>query len=148
MDNSKLKSKLDGKVQAMSDPAEQPHPTSLAPVETDYIALRGDTMDVIQANLKRQPLSLDLFDVVKSPAGGATVFSLPGLGGDEAEKDLTGIILDYTTPRAYWDTPVPTVRLMTSAPRTGRATPKRARNRCCFTCCGPTPSCPCWCGCP
>ena len=27
--------------------------------------------------------------------------------GDEAEKELTGIILDYTTPRAYWDTPDP-----------------------------------------
>jgi len=107
MDNSKLKSKLDGKVQAMADPAEQPRPASLAPVESNYIALRGDTMDVIQANLKRQPLSLDLFDVVKSPAGGATVFSVPGLGGDEAEKELTGIILDYTTPRAYWDTPDP-----------------------------------------
>ncbi len=27
--------------------------------------------------------------------------------GDEATKELTGIILDYTTPRAYWDTPDP-----------------------------------------
>ncbi len=35
------------------------------------------------------------------------MFSVPGLGGDEAEKELTGIILDYTTPRAYWDTPDP-----------------------------------------
>ena len=32
---------------------------------------------------------------------------MPGLAGDEAEKELTGIILDYTTPRAYWDTPDP-----------------------------------------
>lgn len=107
MDNSKLKSKLDGKVQAMAQPAEQTHPASLAPVESNYIALRGDTMSIIEANLKHQALSLDLFDVVKSPAGGSTVFSVPGLGGDEAEKELTGIILDYTTPRAYWDTPDP-----------------------------------------
>ena len=35
------------------------------------------------------------------------MFSVPGLSGDEAEKELTGIILDYTTPRAYWDTPDP-----------------------------------------
>ncbi len=90
----------------MTQPAELPS-VSLAPVESNYIALRGDTMDVIQVNLKRQPLSLDLFDVVKSPAGGATVFSVPRLDGDEAEKELTGIILDYTTPRAYWDTPDP-----------------------------------------
>ncbi len=44
---------------------------------------------------------------MKSPSGGATVFSVPGLSGDEAAKELTGIILNYTTPRAYWDTPDP-----------------------------------------
>ena len=45
--------------------------------------------------------------MVKSPSGGSTVFSVPGLSGDEAEKELYGIILDYTTPRAYWDNPDP-----------------------------------------
>lgn len=35
------------------------------------------------------------------------MFSVPGLAGEEAEKELTGIILDYTTPRAYWDSPDP-----------------------------------------
>ena len=44
---------------------------------------------------------------MKSPSGGSTVFSVPGLSGDEAEKELYGIILDYTTPRAYWDSPDP-----------------------------------------
>ena len=44
---------------------------------------------------------------MKSPSGGSTVFEVPGLAGTEAEKELTGIILDYTTPRAYWDTPDP-----------------------------------------
>jgi hypothetical protein len=29
------------------------------------------------------------------------------MSGDEIEKELTGIILDYTTPRAYWNTPDP-----------------------------------------
>ena len=33
------------------------------------------------------------------------MFSVPGLSGDDAEKELTGIVLDYATPRAYWDTP-------------------------------------------
>jgi len=60
-------------------------------------------MAVIKENLKHQPLSYDLFDVVKSPSGEATVFEVPGLSGAEAEKELVGIILDYTTPRAYWD---------------------------------------------
>ena len=35
------------------------------------------------------------------------MFSVPSISGDEAEKELTGIILDYTTPRAYWDSTDP-----------------------------------------
>jgi len=48
-----------------------------------------------------------MFDVVKSPSGGTTAFTVPGVSGDEIKKELTGIILDYTMPRAYWDTPDP-----------------------------------------
>ena len=73
----------------------------------NYLALKNNALEIIQQNLKSQPLSFQLFDVVKSPSGGATVFSVPGLSGDEAAKELTGIILDYTMPRAYWDTPDP-----------------------------------------
>jgi hypothetical protein len=35
------------------------------------------------------------------------VFEVPGLAGTEAAMELSGIVLDYTTPRAYWDTPDP-----------------------------------------
>jgi len=35
------------------------------------------------------------------------VFEVPGLAGTAAEKELVGIVLDYTTPRAYWDSPDP-----------------------------------------
>ena len=110
MDNTKLKSRMSEKVQALQESGPQEHiasETALAPVNSDYLALTNNAMSIIQENLKSQPLSLDLFDVVKSPSGGATVFSVPGLAGDEAEKELTGIILDYMTPRAYWDTPDP-----------------------------------------
>lgn len=79
----------------------------LAPAGSNYIALSGNALEIIRENLKQQPMSLDLFDIVKSPSGGSTVFSVPGLGGEEAERELTGIILDYTTPRAYWNTPDP-----------------------------------------
>ena len=108
MDNTKLKNRMSGKVQELQQPLEVVETaTALAPVQSDYLALKNNALDIIRANLKSQPLTLDLFDVVKSPSGGATVFSVPGLSGDEAEKDLTGIVLDYTTPRAYWDTPDP-----------------------------------------
>ena len=110
MDNSKLKSRISGKVQELQQPievVETAADTSLAPVNSSYLALTNNALDIIRANLKSQPLSLDLFDIVKSPSGGSTVFEVPGLAGNEAAMELTGIVLDYTTPRAYWDTPDP-----------------------------------------
>lgn len=108
MDNTKLKSRMSSKMQELQSPVEDSAPdTSLAPVESTYLALTNNVLDIIRANLKSQPLTLDLFDIVKSPSGGATVFEVPGLSGNEAAKELEGIILDYTTPRAYWDTPDP-----------------------------------------
>lgn len=109
MDNTKLKARMSGKVQGLQQPAavEASPDTAMAPVDSSYIALTNNSLDIIRANLKSQPLSLDLFDIVKSPSGGATVFSVPGLAGDEPAKELTGIVMDYTTPRAYWDTPDP-----------------------------------------
>lgn len=111
MDNTKLKSRMSGKVQELQKPAvearEATPDTSLAPANSGYLALSSNALDIIRANLKSQPLTLDLFDVVKSPSGGSTVFEVPGLAGTEAEKELVGIVLDYTTPRAYWDTPDP-----------------------------------------
>ena len=110
MDNTNLKSRMSGKVQELQQPVETVGVASdmaLAPVNTGYLALNNSAIDIIRENLKNQPLSYDLFDVVKSPSGGATVFEVPGLAGAEAEKELVGIVLDYTTPRAYWDTPDP-----------------------------------------
>ena len=109
MDTTKLKSRLGDKVQDLQA-SEQNGMTSsalLASASSNYIALTNNALDIIRENLKNQPMSLDLFDIVKSPTGGSTVFSVPGLSGDEAEKELIGIVLDYTTPRAYWDTPDP-----------------------------------------
>ena len=112
MDNSKLKARVNGKVQELQQPQSQAvetavPDTALAPVDSTYIALTNNALDIIRANLKSQPLSLDLFDIVKSPSGGSTVFEVPSLSGDEAAKELVGIVLDYTTPRAYWDSPDP-----------------------------------------
>lgn len=108
MDNTKLKSRMSSKMQELQPTVESAAPdTSLVPVESTYLALTNNALDIIRANLKSQPLTLDLFDIVKSPSGGATVFEVPGLSGNEAARELEGIILDYTTPRAYWDTPDP-----------------------------------------
>lgn len=102
MSTTRLAERLSDRAQSLELSAE----TALAPV-SGYAALDSGALDVIRENLKNQPMSLELFDIVKSPSGGATVFSVPGLAGDEAERELTGIVLDFTTPRAYWDTPDP-----------------------------------------
>ena len=109
MDNTKLKARMNGKMQELQQPpvTVATPDTSPAPVESTYLALTNNALDIIRANLKSQPLTLDLFDIVKSPSGGSTVFEVPGLSGTEADKELMGIVLDYTTPRAYWDTPDP-----------------------------------------
>lgn len=110
MDTTKLKSRMSEKVQTLQEAeAQEPRMSKAAeaPENSRYLALTNNALNIIRENLKSQPLSLDLFDVVKSPSGGSTVFSVPGLAGDDAEKELTGIILDYMTPRAYWNTPDP-----------------------------------------
>jgi len=107
MDSTKLKAKMTTKAQEFTAPTPLPFETGLMPMEADYAALSNNALSVIRENLKNQPLALDFFDVVKSPSGGSTVFSVPGLNGDEPETELSGIILDYTTPRAYWTTPEP-----------------------------------------
>lgn len=104
MDNLKLKDRLNTKVQTIDERKEDMN--EIATVNS-YAALTNNALDIIRNNLKKQPLSFQLFDIVKSPAGGSTVFSVPGLSGDEAAKELTGIILDYSTPRAYWKTSDP-----------------------------------------
>ena len=98
MDNMKLKSRMNGKVQELQQPVEVDVTSdmALAPVDTGYLALNNNAINIIRENLKNQPLSYDLFDVVKSPSGGATVFEGPGLAGTEAEKELVGIVLDYS----------------------------------------------------
>ena len=120
MDTTKIKERLNGKLQnkqsksAKSNPEEERtvatmenEPNSVTPVVSNYVALTSDVLGIISENLKNQQLSPALFDIVKSPSGGTTAFTVPGLSGDEIEKELTGIILDYTTPRAHWDTPDP-----------------------------------------
>ena len=95
MDNAKLRSRMSGKVQELQQPVEVVEAAPMIPVDSGYLALNNSAIDIIRENLKNQPLSYDLFDVVKSPSGGATVFEVPGLAGAEAEKELVGIVLDY-----------------------------------------------------
>ena len=104
MNTTSLKTRMNTKVQAMeAEPSEE----LWNPSDSGYLALTSNALDLIKENLKQQPLSFQLFDLVKSPSGGSTVFSVPGLSGEEAEKELTGIILDYMTPPGILGHPGP-----------------------------------------
>ena len=107
MDTENLKSKLSNKVKDTAERKIVMQETAITTTDTNYAALKNNALDIIKNNLKNQPLSLQLFDIIKSPSGGSTSFTIPTLSGETMEKSITGIILDYTTPRAYWDTPDP-----------------------------------------
>jgi len=108
MNTENLKSKLSSKINDISNEERKVAMQETSIIEsTNYIALKNNALDIIKDNLKNQPLSIQLFDIIKSPSGGSTSFTIPTLSGDTMEKSITGIILDYTTPRAYWETPDP-----------------------------------------
>ncbi len=109
MNTEILKSKLSNKINDIFNEERKTamQETTISTSGTNYAALRNNALDIIRDNLKNQPLSLQLFDIIKSPSGGSTSFTIPTLSGETIEKSVTGIILDYTTPRAYWETPDP-----------------------------------------
>ncbi len=91
-----LKTRLGAKVHAITKPVVNVASiadNSLVTVNSGFLALTNNALEIIQENLKKQPLSFQIFDIVKLPSGGATVFSVPGLSGEGATKELTGIIL-------------------------------------------------------
>ena len=112
MNSAKLKTTLSKKVQdAQTEPLEgniayMPN-TSLAPSQPSHISLPPNALDIINENLKNKPLSIQSIDIIKSPTGGTTAFTVPSISGDEMQKELVGVILDYSYPRAYWETPDP-----------------------------------------
>ena len=75
MDNTKLKGRMSGKVQELQQTAgnqavtiTSTPETAMALVNSAYLALTNNALDIIRGNLKSQPLTLDLFDIVKSPS--------------------------------------------------------------------------------
>lgn len=110
MDTLNLKNRLEHKLKNLYVPTEVVtvnHETENQVPKSKYLALNLDAINIINENLKYQPLSYQLFDIIKAPTGGTTVFTVPSLSGDVTQKDIIGIILDYATPRAYWKTKEP-----------------------------------------
>ena len=59
---------------------------ALAPSGSAYMALNGDVLSIIRENLKNQPLSLDLFNIVKSPSGGLRCFPFQDCPGRKRRR--------------------------------------------------------------
>ena len=110
MNTSNLKSRLSTKIK---DTKSNERKTSYMPkaelstIQLRHITLPANALDIINENLKNRPISRQSVDVIKAPSGGTTAFTVPCLSGEEIQKELVGVILDYTTPRAYWETPDP-----------------------------------------
>ena len=79
MDTTKLKSRLGTKLQTLQEPTTVPAEveTSLVSANSGYVALNINALEITKENLKNQPLSVQLFDIVKAPSGGSVVFSVP-----------------------------------------------------------------------
>lgn len=87
---------------------KKPETTGLAtqfPIIQNYLALKaesGKVTEIIKANLQGQTLTPFDLDRVTVPTGGGTTFEVPTLDGSEPTKTMQGILVHFTTPRAYW----------------------------------------------
>ena len=59
--------------------------------------------EMIQQNVGRKGISGRDLDRIKAPAGGGTLISVPSLEGEEAHKEIAGVVIYWNEPRAYWE---------------------------------------------
>jgi len=93
----------------------------LVPIAEAYpiIAGNAEMQEIIEANLGDSEMSAFDLDHIKVPAGGSTVWEVPGLAETKSTKSLEGIIACYQDVRAYWE-----------SESTGSAPPDCASNDC------------------
>ncbi len=68
MNTATLKTRLGTKVQAIAKPVinvESVTNNSLVSLNSSYLALTNNALEIIQENLKKQPLSFQIFYIVK-----------------------------------------------------------------------------------
>lgn len=78
---------------------------ALPAVLQDYAIASMDSRavaEIISDNIGNSSIGQFDLDRIKIPAGGATVWSVPTLEGDEPAKELLGVIVHFQDQRAYW----------------------------------------------
>lgn len=78
--------------------------SNIVPVEEYQVMTfdKKELMEVIQENLQGVALSPSDLDVIKVPGGGATMWTVPTLDGEEDVKELTGVVVHWQNRRGYW----------------------------------------------
>lgn len=80
--------------------------TELARIEPgSFLALNqepAEIAEIIRENLGGQEIGEFDLPRVKIPAGGGTTWEIPTLGGTDAAKTLSGVIVHFKLTRAYW----------------------------------------------
>tara|TARA_Y100000310_G_C20586466_1_gene765674 strand:- start:120 stop:827 length:708 start_codon:yes stop_codon:yes gene_type:complete len=72
-----------------------------------YMALRGqatDVLDAVKANIGNDRITDRDLDRVTMPLGGGLSWTVPTLEGEDSSKSLDGIIVHWTSPKAFWAT--------------------------------------------
>lgn len=75
------------------------------PTTSQYLALQEnapDIGDIIRANLGGERLTAFSLQRITVPSGGVTFWELPD--AEEPVKELVGIVVHHTNPRAFWHT--------------------------------------------
>jgi len=77
--------------------------TALAKPDEYAIAAAGaDVGAMLERNLGGEKLSVFDLRRVKVPVGGSMTWIVPGLHGEEAMKEIVGVIVFHKNTRAYW----------------------------------------------
>ena len=72
-----------------------------------YMALRGqatNVLDAVKENIGNDRITDRDLDRVTMPLGGGLAWTVPTLEGEDSAKSLDGIIVHWTSPKAYWAT--------------------------------------------
>ena len=72
-----------------------------------FLALQADasnTLAIIRENLGNDRITDRDLDRITVPLGGGVTWTVPTLEGEDTAKSLEGIIVHWTSPRAYWAT--------------------------------------------
>ena len=72
-----------------------------------FLALQAEATDVLQTikeNIGNDRITDRDLDRITVPLGGGINWTVPTLEGEDSAKTLDGIIVHWTSPRAYWKT--------------------------------------------